>query len=180
MPTIEVNFSSSGMRKLTKELEKYQRKIDSRVVTFVNQLATLGIKVGKENRGEYGNLITFTKKVSTSNDGATAIITVSDEEIAKTWWYKDEYRYDWINPLLMAEFGSGKFANIANVEYVGVVGGQGTLNTYGHAYDEDGWWWTTLDGVTHHSYGEKPTYPVYSAYMEIVSQINNVAKEVFK
>jgi hypothetical protein len=91
----------------------------------------------------------------------------------------------------MAEFGSGHYA----ITEEG-IGGQGTLNTYGHAFDSNGWYWWT-DDVTQvssgdvmvsaangrwkfHSYGTPPSRPLHNAVMTCISEVEEVAREVFR
>ena len=37
-----------------------------------------------------------------------------------------------------------------------------------------------LDGEWHHSYGFEPTQPMYHAWLEMYSQIEQIAKKVFR
>ena len=77
----------------------------------------------------------------------------------------------------MAEFGSGWLSEVLfNVSGVG----QGTFPGQIHAFDEKGWYWTTEDGVKHHSIGEKPTHPMHNAMNEMIRDVEKIAVEVFK
>lgn len=182
MPTITVNFSSKGIAKLKKELQSYSDRIDRKTEVFVNRLARAGIRVGNMNKGKFGSAYTL-YKTTTINDGEnsyeTTLIAEDKWLILKEWFYKGDIKQEEISPLLMAEYGSGWYADV-KLQPSDISVGQGTFPNQKHAFDSDGWFWTTPDGELHHSYGEKPTYPVYKAYMEMLTQINEIAKETFK
>ena len=95
----------------------------------------------------------------------------------------------------MAEFGSGHYAINSKGEASG-LGGQGTLNKYGHAFDENGWYWWTDDAqwagenaqlaltangrFKFRSKGVHPTRPLHNAVMACIKQVNEIANEVFR
>lgn len=180
MKTITVQASASGMKKLQKELIKYRNSVNSRAEIFVKRLAEVGISVGKANCGEYKNAIAFTKTFYADSQGHTIAYVIADDKfpIVREWMYHGDVKQVEISPLYMAEFGSGWYAKPLLTPPSG-NGGQGTFPGQKHAWDENGWTWTTPDGEEHHSFGEQPTYPVYNAFIEMKQRVMEIAKEVF-
>ena len=140
------------------------------------------------NGGDFSRYIIYRKKW----DNDTTIYITATSKLLRTEWYagskSKETRSEVISPLLMAEFGSGHYA----IPFES-IGGQGTLNKYGHAYDEDGWYWyaetqpignaepvSQSNGrMKYHSMGEQPTQPLHKAVMACIEQVEEIAREVF-
>ena len=58
--------------------------------------------------------------------------------------------------------------------------GLGTYPGQTHAYQEEGWWYTDPEtNESKHSRGNAPYMPMYKADVEILRNINTIAKEVF-
>ena len=171
--------SKNGVRKTIRQLEQYRDGLDAKCEKFVSRLAEVGIKTAQMHAGEYGSYIVFRKEISTLPNGCRALLIATDgQKITREWKYQDGTRTAEVSPLLMAEFGSGWLADVRWKNISGV--GQGTFPGQTHAFDPYGWWWEDTDGVKHHSKGEAPTYPMYSASIEMLSQMMTIAKEVFK
>ena len=99
--------------------------------------------------------------------GASSIIIPTSNSIFVEWATGSAV----VDPLLMAEFGSGQFA---------VEGHRGTFPNQKHAFDPNGWYWRDLSGELHHSRGITPTRPLYKAKEEMTQQIREVAERVFE
>ena len=172
--------SSSGATKSIKEvidlLEDYKRNLNDKVGEFVNRLLDVGIETAQANTGDYGQYIQFEKKIEGTND-VIGVLIATDTKVLSQWQTsKGVVGYE-VSPLLLAEFGSGWLSKV-KYDIQGV--GQGTMpNSKGHATDLKGWFWKDLDGKKHHSYGEKPTYPMYSAISAMLFEIDRIANEVF-
>lgn len=170
--SFKVDLSEASIRQMKRYLENYQINLRNRNVLFVQKLAERGIEVGKQHGGEYGDYLVFT--YTRQGAGKTVVsgkITISQTEfIRRYWYYKGEVTYADVSPVLMAEFGSGQYA---------AEGHQGTFPGQKHADDPNGWHWTDLEGVTHHSTGESPTEPGHWTVLGIIEEIENVAREVF-
>lgn len=172
--TINIDLNKkNSVRDAIKQLRAYKSELHRKCRTFVSRLATVGIETAKLNCGEYGNVITFSRDIdSRYAGGAKGRIVAVGTPVARLRSGETIY----MNPLLMAEFGSGFEARVLDkVEGVG----QGTFPGQTHAFDPMGWWYTDEDGETHHSYGETPTYPMHSADIAMILDINRIAKEVF-
>ena len=164
-----------SLNELIQQLEEYEKKLDSRFQNFLSRLMDVGIEVAKAKLGDYEGYVEFRKEIS-ENEGI--LIATDGEKILKEWYTnakKTQKRSYEISPLLMKEFGSGWLAVVMS-DIPGV--GQGTMpNSYGHANDPNGWYWYDEDGKKHHSIGEAPTFPMYSAAIEMMREIDNIAKE---
>lgn len=175
--TITFGLSQSSIQDAIKELRSYQNSLEYKCSLLAQKLADRGINVARNNTGNFGHHITFEKKVVPEKNGCTAIIVAKDiSKIKSQWKTTDGIKSAEVSPLLMVEFGSGfKAKNPKNVQGVG----QGTFPNQTHAFDEDGWYWVDLDGNLNHSYGIEPKMPMYNAFIEVQSDINDVVKEVF-
>jgi len=124
-------------------------------------------EVAKQYCGKYSPFIDVTHEV----DGKTLTVTASSEDVTSEW---DGGKTEDISPVLMAEFGSGWYAENNSDDD---RGGQGKLNKYGHAFNRKGWSWTE-NGKPFHSLGERPTRPMYTAYVTLVKEAGNIIRRV--
>lgn len=180
MKTIKVSASAKGMRDLQNQLARYRDSLPIKAEKFVSRLADVGIMVGKANCGEYTNAIAFTKTIYSDSQGHTiAYVSAKDKfPIVREWFYHGDIKQEEVSGLYMAEFGSGWYAKPLLPPPSG-NGGQGTFPGQTHAFDENGWKWTTPDGEEHISFGEEPTYPIYNAFIEMRAEIIEIARECF-
>lgn len=172
---ITCSLSGKELDRMVDEIDRhYNILLYFKTSKLLEILADKGIETGKANCGEYGSAIAFSKKVL----GNQVTIIASDRtKIKRQWRYKGDIKEVEISPLLMAEFGSGFNAN--DMFNLGKYG-QGTFPNQKHAFDANGWYWVTPDGEKHHSYGESPTHPMYSMVLELLFEVQSVAREVFK
>ena len=155
------------------KLEWYKSHLQWKVEQFVSELAEVGIKVAKANTfvemdeiyKDMGDSLVFTKDVSGDVDGATCILMVEGQPYEKAWQNGRAI----VNPLLMAEFGSGWRA---------MPGHQGTFPGQKYAFRRP-WFWIDTSGQKHSSYGSEPSRPLFKAVEEMRSQILTVAERVF-
>lgn len=190
---MRVSLDTKELDALADYLDNYARTFEQKVQTFLERLAEKGIEVASVNRGDFSSYIVYSKKVES---GTKVLMIAKDrEEITNSWYASStskELRQETISPLLMAEFGSGHYAISAEGEASG-LGGQGTLNKYGHAFDTNGWYWwsddaTSMDGEPlnekngrwrFHSRGTHPSQPLHKAVMACIEQVEGIAREVF-
>lgn len=160
-----------------KALEDYKNEIHDKSEKFVNRLLEIGVDTAESNCGQYLGMIVFQKHLLTFDDEVDGVLVATDgTKLIREWKRKGRIVSAEISPLLMAEFGSGWLAKVLDdVEGVG----QGTFPDQTHAFDPHGWWWTTPDGEKHHSIGETPTYPMHSAMLAMLFEVDRVGKEVF-
>lgn len=178
MKRIEIQLSTESIRKALHEIEQYKEDMNRKVNLFVSRLSEYGISVAKSNTGTFDEYITFSKEITNENDEYVGTIVMSNLGLVKSEWkVKGGTREVEINPILMSEFGSGFMADSVRGKEFGA--GQGTLNTYGHAFDKKGWWWVDMQGVKHHSWGERPNKPLFKSAFFMRRNILNIAKEVF-
>ena len=175
--TLTSDLSIQGIKKLQQDLKKFEQEINRKNVIFVRRLAELGIQVSQQNVGNFGNYIAFRKEIKDNKTNCQAImIAYNTGHIINQWQSYGEIKTAKVNPLLMAEFGSGSNANNP-MKVPGV--GQGTFPNQTHAFDTNGWYWLDLNGEWHHSNGIKPSQPLYKAVKEIKLNVKSVAKQVF-
>lgn len=175
MTTIKIDlFNKDSIRQAKKELKEYKKNLAKKCETVVSELIKVGITTAKLNCGEYGKVITFRKEIPSkdSNGVIGRIVAVgtpvyrmqSGEQVA-------------VDPLLMAEFGSGFKTEVLDM-VPGV--GQGTFPGQTHAFDPRGWWYTDIEtGESVHSYGESPSHPMHNAMLEMIASVDRVLREVF-
>lgn len=181
--TISFGLDVQQINKAIQDLQAYENRFHQNIKLATDILADIGISVASHNvNGKYLPYLLFTKKIENVDDnGVTEIVcAVETGQIYEEWYIDSAYNTTgyYISPLLMAEFGSGIHA----VPYK-TIGGQGTMpNTLSNGRNAmRGWWrWKDLNGDWHYSTGEKPTAPVYHAYVAMSGQIRNVFREVFK
>ena len=190
---MKVSLDTKELDALADYLDNYAKTFEQKVQTFLEKLAEKGIEVASVNGGDFSSYIVYSKKVES---GTKVLMIAKDrEEITNSWYASStskELRQETISPLLMAEFGSGHYAISAEGEASG-LGGQGTLNKYGHAFDTNGWYWwsdeaTSMDGEPlnekngrwrFHSRGTHPSQPLHKAVMACIEQVEGIAREVF-
>ena len=182
MKRIYVSLTTKGsIDKAVKELKAYEKQLNWKLSEFIRRLMDLCIETAKENSGQYKGYIRFQKEVVVSDDGVEGLLIATDGKRLIREWYtsksKSQKRSYEVSPLLLAEFGSGWLATVLdNVSGVG----QGTMpHSYGHAADDDGWYWYDEDGIKHHSIGEVPTFPMHTALLAMQFDVDRIAKEVF-
>lgn len=188
-----VSLDSKELFKLSSDLLKYADDFENKVHTFLDKLSRVGFMVAVRNGGDFSHYITYSKRF---DDNTTVVITAHSSPITAKWYARSStktVRTEEISPLLMAEFGSGHYAIQGTGEAAG-LGGQGTLNKYGHAFDIDGWYWWSDDSTSigggeivkdangrfkFHSMGTRPSRPLHKAVMACVLQVEEIAREVF-
>lgn len=175
---LKADLSVKSIENLKQQLIQYRDvELPNKCRELVSRLADIGIAVAKNNVGNFGKYITFTKELEQNQNGCKAIMLATNTGIIHSEWQtKDGVKSADVSPLLMVEFGSGLRAkNPMNVPNVGT----GTFPGQTHATDPSGWWWMDLDGEWHHSYGFTPTMPMHEADMAIIRDVVKIAREVF-
>lgn len=175
---ISGTLSASSIKKMQRQLMDYKKRLIEKCSLFTERLAAAGILVGQQNLGQYDRYVIFSTETNPQRYGAKTILYATNTGLIHSQWMtKSGVKEADVSPILMAEFGSGLRANNARAEEFGM--GTGTFPGQTHAEDPEGWWYQTVDGVWHHSYGVSPTMPMFKAQMEIYDQIATIAKEVF-
>lgn len=174
-------LSARSFQSTLEKVDNYRQTIQLKCEAFVRALAEKGIVVAKQNVGGYGTYITFGVTVDPLEYGARAIMYATNNSLIHVEWIGAGVAYGEadISPLLMAEFGSGLRAQ-QNPRGPEFGYGTGTFPGQIHAEDPEGWWYQTLDGEWHHSFGVTPTMPMGHAHEEILQQVAITAREVFR
>ena len=180
---IRVKLSVDSIDNAISKLEDYKERLQWKAEIFVQRLADVGINVAKQNilvedNGvivDRSNLVYFEKNLASSIDGAVCIIVPFSTPYISTWKKSsngDEVLSAEVDPLLMAEFGSGANA---------IDGHKGTFPsaTAKENVAHGSWAWYDESGVKHISTGNTPSRPIYEAKEEIFKQIKLIATEVF-
>lgn len=180
MKRINISITTKGsLNKAIEQLEQYKKSLVAKTELFVSKLLDIGINTAKDNSGAYEQYISFYKEIDSNEFGCTGLLIAADSKKIISQWYRGGQLVSAeVSPLLMSEFGSGWLAKVYFPAVEGEVG-QGTFPDQRHAFDPNGWSWTDENGVKHHSIGEQPTHPMYSALMAMIYQVNAIAKEVF-
>ncbi len=174
---LKITLDSNSIKAAIDELNKYRNSLAAKNELFMNRLLDEGISVAYRHVGKYTGYIEFTKDVDNMGTKCIGVLTGKNTKpYISVWRYRGDFKKVEVNALAMAEFGSGWLANVMwNVPGVG----QGTFPGQTHATDPQGWYWVDAQNVKHHSIGETPQYPMYSAEMDMLAQIDKIAREVF-
>lgn len=193
---IRGELSDKGIQKIIDELELYEREIYTKCKKFCEIMADKGIEIAKGVTSQdknYGKYIAFSKEFERNDHVATIYIVAKPTEMLdRSYVISTSEIFAEVNPLLMAEFGSGWEAkNYADLDGVG----QGTFPGQIHAFDPEGWWWVDYErydengkeGIElsdgrykHHSMGESPSMPMWSTVIGLVFEIDDAIKRAFK
>ena len=180
---ITVELSTDGIKEARKQLKSYRNSLPRKCEAFVSKLADRGIQTATQHTGRYSGYIIFSKELNRTADGCRGIMLATETGLIHRTW-QDPSAPNGIaeadvSPLLMAEFGSGKKAEI-NPRGGEFGMGRGTFPGQIHAFDEHGWSWKEVgQDEWRHSLGEVPTMPMQSAMAEMENAIFEVAREVF-
>ena len=170
---INARLNTNDINAVIRQVEDFEYDLQRRLADLVIELANIGIEVARANAYvEYdeqyvnmGDLLEFSKETIMSDDEVTCTLTVTGQVYTKEWKGGSAQ----VNPLLMAEFGSGAKA---------LDGHRGTFPNQHVAFLES-WKWTDNSGITHESSGSEPSRPLYKAKLEMEQQIQDVVARVF-
>ena len=179
---ISGQLNTTDINRMIKQLEDFNNELLLKCEELVNELADIGIRyagtrlsgivdesgmVGSNTTLDFSNMVWFEKRIDPPiGDTVTGLILPYSQPYFKTW----QGGAAEVDPLLMAEFGSGNFA---------IDGHRGTFPNQKHA-DQDRWGWKEVGSdQIHWSSGVVPTRPVFYAVEEMRSQIDDVVSRVF-
>ena len=197
MKTFYLSLDPNELRQTASELRDYAEEFESKVRRFCEACADHGIMIAQMHEGDFAGYIVYSKRFEIEGEDYTISVVATDTPITKAWYTSatgDKMKSATISPLLMAEFGSGFKALEDIPPAVGENAGQGSLNTYGHAFQEKGWsWWTDdasdQDGASmikakngrwlFHSTGTPPTRPLHNAVQSLIRDFEGIAIAIF-
>ena len=178
--------AKGGILNCKKGLRNYKRTFSNRCDQFVRKLAEAGYRVAVLNKNaigthpsgdelQYGQYIEFEVRHGKTSAGAEGALAGIPATLYAMWINEEGIQIRVVNPLLMAEFGSGQFADDSNFK-IGM--GIGTFPMQKHAFEEF-WQWQDIAGELHDSSGVQPTAPMWKASQEMKKQILSIARQVF-
>ena len=181
---IKVDLTHDGLIEAQRAIMRYKDELRYKCELFLDRLAEYGIHeavfAASGDQDNYGNYLSFRKDISDTADGVQCILVVTSDIIKSEWKTgpgDGETKSADVSPLLMLEFGAGLLARNPDANKFGM--GTGTFPGQTHAEDPRGWYYQTLDGRWHHSYGHEARMPVQKAADEMIRQVRHAAKEVF-
>lgn len=178
--------AKGGILNCKKGLRNYKRTFSNRCDQFVRKLAEAGYQVAVLNKNAigthpsgdelpYGQYIEFEVRHGKTSKGAEGALAGIPATLYAMWINKEGVQIRVVNPLLMAEFGSGQFADGSHFK-IGM--GRGTFPMQKYAFEEF-WQWQDIAGEWHQSSGIEPTAPMWKASQEMKKQILSIARQVF-
>ena len=170
--TIQADLTTSSIESLIQQLESYKQEIVDKNVLFVEKLAKIGIPVIDtkimQAQGDSDKAHDTEISVVSSADVTTATLKLSGKQILFIEFPTGIYYNNAVHHPKAAEFGYG----------VGTYGKSKTGRPSRGLYPGY-WWYKGDDGNMHFSRGTECTMPMYSASLEIIRRVQEVAKEVF-
>lgn len=166
---IKINlFDGVSINDAIKQIQEYNRNFKRKTQILIDKLAEKGLEVVQttmesvpaEEKGSYNTEIINNSR----GDIIGAAIRLTGDKV------------------LFIEFSAGITYGTPKGGYPLDSGKQYGVGTYPgqvHAEDPRGWWYVDEQGNKHHSYGNRSYMPMYHAELEILSQVSNIAKEVF-
>ena len=186
--TLNLKLSASSFRKAAKEVRKYSDTLSDKTRKFVDALIERGITVAQEyskdvsgtfGTHKMGMLVNFEKQLNPEEHGCTGFLIGMGTEV-----FSQISQGRSINSLLALEFGTAGLALEPQNAFHG-RGGRGTNSTAGHANDLS-WYVYVTENVDGRNVRVKkkltaitPTRPLYHAAMEMLRDIEEVAKSIF-
>lgn len=182
---LKANLSSQSIKQMADDLLSFKDGFRTNLQDFRDTLANKGIQVAMSSvSGGYGQYIIFTKEY---HENGVVIVARETTQLLSEWLYYGEIVQAYVSPLLMAEFGSGPHAvdwvdsqgNTSKVLSDGTQIGRGSFPDQRHAF-QNSWWYMDLNENWHLANGVNPTRPMHNAVIEIITQVETTAREVFR
>ena len=177
-------LNSRSIKQMADDLRSYEDGLREKIRDFRDALANKGIRVAMSSTDSvYGQYIVFTKEES---GDTTTIVAKETSQILSEWLYYGIHVWAYVSPLLMEEFGSGSHAVVwesSDGSRTGVLSdgtkvGRGTFPEQIHAF-KDSWKYMDLNYNWHTVSGVTPTRPMHNAVIEVITQVERTAREVF-
>lgn len=171
--TLYMSLSTHGsIDKVIKELDKYADSLEEKSKRFIKELADIGIKaleatirhISPFYKGE--DLETSSEVIQT-DEGWTAIISMSGSQA------------------VFVEFGAGVILNAPKNQSLHPKGEELglTIGSYNpsspNATSPYGWWYKDKWGEYQHTLGTPTFAPLYSSSLEMLSVMEQIAKDIF-
>ena len=171
------DLSVKGIEALKSQLLQYKDNLSIKCEKLVSRLLQSGLEVSQSKISEspLGKYVTVTTNISADKMGCKGILLAKGT-------VKEQDGYEPFSILLAIEFGAGIHFNpepnpLISSEF---PYGVGTFPGQTHAYQDMWFYWDENTQEWKPTHGVKATMPMYSADMEIIQNIVEYAKEVFK
>ena len=174
---ISEELSVKGIEAIKSKLLQYKDSLPIKCEKLVSRLLQSGVEVSQSKISEspLGKYVTVTTNISADKMGCKGILLAKGT-------VKEQDGYEPFSILLAIEFGAGIHFNpepnpLISSEF---PYGVGTFPGQTHAYQDTWFYWDENTQEWKPTHGVKATMPMYSADMEIIQNIVEYAKEVFK
>ena len=171
------DLSVSGLNDLKRQLLQYNDSLPIKCEKLVSMLLQSGVAISQAKISEspLGKYVTVTTNISVDNMGCKGILLAKGA-------VKEQEGYAPFSILLAIEFGAGVHFNPTPNPLSAEMGyGVGTFPGQVHAMEPGGWYfWSEEKQQWIHSYGVKATMPMYNARKEIIENVVEIARDVFK
>lgn len=174
MKRINCSITKKGsIKRAIQELETYKNDLNRKTEMFVDRLGAVGIKALNVRLSAIspfykGEDIKTEGEIVQTDDGWKAIIYMSGSQAA------------------FIEFGAGVTFNGAEGSSRHPKGKElgYTIGSYNpaspNATSSSGWWYTDKWGQSQHTYGTPTFAPLYESSMDMLREVANIAREVFR
>lgn len=178
---LKARLTSASLKQLANELTNYKDDLCYKVKLFGSRLADKGIRVAMSaNSGSYAPYIVFSRE---DTENGSIIVARETTQLASDWLGHDDV---YISPLLMTEFGAGNYAvywensdaSETKVLNDGTPIGRGSFPNQTNAF-KDHWFYRDKQTTLHITRGWMPTRPLHQAVIEMITQVEQTAREVF-
>lgn len=178
---ISGKLTSWDLKRMADELRQYGTDLKTKLQLFCSKLADKGIHAAMNaNYGSYAQYIVFSKETETNG----CVVVARETQLLTADWLGHEDVE--VSPLLMTEFGAGNYAvyleksdgNIDGRLDDGTPIGRGSFPGQKNAF-KDHWFYRDTNGFLHISRGFYPTRPMHHAVIEMITQVEATAREVF-
>ena len=171
---------ANDIDRIIKELEEYSKKLNDKSEVFIRKLADIGVNaammtLATKGQGDAERDADFNVEFEVMGEKINGVISLSSTP-------KTTADGRVFYPHLAWEFGAGNRFNgmtspNPNASKLGM--GPGTFPNQTHVPNPGYWYYRDEHGDAVRSYGTQATMPMYTATLEIISRIQEIAKEVF-
>ena len=164
--TINIDiFDPASIQAAVREIEAYKKWVIEKTNTLAERLAQYGL-----SRVQVGYASAIYDREKTGRD-----VTVTVEERGTGQYAIVAGGHD----VLFLEFGSGIKYGAGHPLDSKLGMGPGTYPGQTHVPEPGYWWYKGEDGKRHYSVGNAPSMVMYLTSMELETEVERIAKEVF-
>lgn len=170
MKTIKIELSERGIDKMIKEIQKYEKFVNSKVEEFLNRLTSEGARIAQMrfDIAFYDGDNDVKVEVEKRDETTVAIVATGMTTLFIEFGTGITYPHDNPDPV-SAQYPAGSWSD-------GEFG-------KGHWDNPHGWWYGTgADGGKPyvHTRGNPANLSMYNTKQDLIRMVKNIAEEVFK